>query len=76
MAEYESKYEARFFYIEDDNLRKHMWDAMEFIATLLFSSDILWKVNKNYFYKTCILYSASLIEAHIHFCILKAGFTE
>ena len=76
MTEYESKYESRFFYIEDDNLRKHMWDAMEFIANLLFVSNNFPENNKNYFYKTCILYSASLIESHIHYCILKKWFTE
>lgn len=76
MPEYESKYESRFAYIDDDNLRKHMWDAMEFIADLLTVSDRFPNDKKNYFYKTCILYSASLIESNIHFCILKLWFTE
>jgi len=76
MTEYNSKYESRFSYISDDNLRKHMWDAMEFIADLLFVSNNFPESNKNYFYKTCILYSASLIESHIHFCVLNSWFTE
>ena len=76
MTEYESKYESRFFYITDDNLRKHMWDAMEFIADLLFVSNNFPESNKNYFYKTCILYTASLIESHIHYCVLENWFEE
>ncbi len=27
MPKYESMYEERFSYIDDDNLRKHMWDT-------------------------------------------------
>ena len=76
MTEYESKYESRFYYIDDQNLRKHMWDALEFIANLLSISNKFPKNNQNYFYKTCILYTASLIESHIHYCILKKWFKE
>jgi len=76
MTDYESKFEARFCYIKDDNLRKHMWDAMEFIADLLFVSNNFPESNKNYFHKTCILYTASLIESHIHYCVLENWFTE
>lgn len=76
MTEYESKYESRFSYIEDDNLRKHMWDAMEFISELLSISNKFPEDNKNYYYKTCILYTASLIESHIHYCVLKIWITE
>ena len=76
MLEYESKFEARFFYIEDKNLRKHMWDTMKFIVDLLSVSDNFPESNRNYFYKTCILYTASLIESHIHYCILENWFTE
>ena len=32
MPKYESMYEERFSYIDDDNLRKHMWDTLEFIV--------------------------------------------
>ncbi len=76
MTEYDSKYESRFSYIDDENLRKHMWDAMEFIANLLSVSKKFPESEKNYFYKTCILYAASIIESHIHYCVLKLGFIQ
>ncbi len=76
MTEYESKYESRFYYIDNDNLRRHMWDAMEFIANLLSVSKKFPEGERNYFYKTCILYTASLIESHIHYCVLELWFKQ
>jgi hypothetical protein len=49
---------------------------MLFIVNLLSASDNFPKNDQDYFHKTCILYTASLIESHIHYCILENGFTE
>lgn len=76
MPKYESMYEERFSYIDDDNLRKHMWDTLEFIVHILAISSKFPEKARNYFYKTCILYTASIIESQIHFCIKKMGHKE
>lgn len=39
MHKYESEFEARFSYIDDENLRKHMWDTLEFITNILSIAD-------------------------------------
>ncbi len=67
----QSEYEMRFLYIEDKNLRKHMWDTFEFISNMISVFNNFQSTEKNYFHKTCILYTASLIEAHIHYLVLK-----
>lgn len=76
MTQYEDEFEARFSYIDNDNLRKHMWDALKFITNIISIADQFSVQEKNYFYKTCILYTASIIESHIHFCLQKMGYTE
>lgn len=72
----ENEYEARFSYINDDNLRKHMWDTLEFISNILSIADEFTEQEKNYFHKTAILYTASIIESQIHFCIKRMWYTE
>lgn len=74
--EFESPYESRFYYIDNDVLRMHMADALEFIANLTSIADKFPEQSKNYFYKACILYTASLIESHINHCLIKFWFTE
>lgn len=76
MKEYESKYESRFYYILDDSLRIHMADALEFISDLISISDNFPKQKRNYFRKTCILYTASLIESHLNYYIISSGHTH
>lgn len=76
MTENESIYENTFSYIDDENLRNHMLDALEFISNLIPVSKKFPDKEKNYFYKTCILHIASIIESHIHFCLLKLWFDK
>lgn len=76
MADNENEFENTFSYIDDENLRKHMWDALEFISDLLWVADNFSENNRNYFYKTSILYMVSIIESHIHFCIIKLWYKE
>jgi len=53
-----------------------MADALEFITDLLSIADQFPEKNKNHFHKTCILYTASLIEGHLNYCLLFLWYTE
>ena len=71
-------YEKRFNYIDDENLRKHMWDAFRFVSeiTTLTTSAHYSDEIKSSFIKTAILYTAYLVEANIAYCILTLWYTE
>lgn len=71
---YEDKYEERFSYIKDENLRKHMWDALRYVTEniiLLEQWNHKLKWVESIFYKTCILYTSSIIEAHLNYCLIE-----
>lgn len=72
---YENEYERSFYYIVDDTLRKHMWDALEFTSNILAISDKYTNKEKQYFYKTAIVYISSIVESQIHFCMIKRKYT-
>ncbi len=76
MAIYEDNYEKRFQYVTDKRLRKHMWDAFRHVWELLSLIQNTKLSNDSMFRKTCILYTASLIEANIHYCINKLWYSE
>jgi len=71
---FEDKYEERFSYIKDSNLRRHMWDAFRFVyenIILLEQGNHNLKWVESIFYKTCILYTSSIIEAHLNYCLIE-----
>jgi|SRR6185295_16160339 len=73
----QEKYEARFYFISELTLRKNLADALQYITQLAG----LYVIHENEnelrisFCKTIIIYTASIIEACLHFC-LKHKITE
>ncbi|MCH8318715.1 MAG: hypothetical protein IIA88_09520 [Bacteroidetes bacterium] len=74
MTQYEDEFEERFLFISDDILRKHMGDALRYVSELLIITKKYREPIRSTFYKTSIVYMASIIEAALHFCVLQLGF--
>ena len=72
---FEDIYEERFKYVEDKELRKHMWDAFRFVAYLLVQLT-LDPDFPDMIRKTCILYTWALIEANINYLLKTLWYIE
>ena len=73
MTLYDDEFEESFFFITDQTLRKNMGDALRYVAELSAITDVKKypPTIRSTFYKTCIIYLASVIEACLHFCVAE-----
>ncbi|MFA6520881.1 MAG: hypothetical protein WCT53_00645 [Candidatus Gracilibacteria bacterium] len=76
MKSHEDIFEKAFSYISDRVLRKHMCDALRGASELATISTKYPQPLKSVLLKTSIIYLGSIIEAALHFCVLKMGFKD
>lgn len=71
MIQYDDEFEENFFFISNRTLRKNMGDALRGAVELSAVAKRYSPLIRSIFYKTSIIYLASIIEASLHFCLIK-----
>jgi hypothetical protein len=71
MNTFQNKFEARFYFIDDETLRRNLGDTLEYVTELTAISETYSSVVKTGFFKTVIVCTASIIEAILHFYLKK-----
>ena len=76
MTKYEDQFEEKFAFINDHNLRKHLGDALRCSSKLSSITSKYPELIRSSLHKTIIIHLASIIEASLHYCVLKLGFKD
>jgi len=68
--------ESVFYFVSDKTLKKQLAESLNFSLNLESLAKDHQEPMRSVFYKTIVVYMASIIEAVLYFCILQLGFTH